>query len=241
MRPIGSSIAGSSFLPPQHKTAREHIAASIRQAILDGKLRQGEKLVERKLAEQFGTSLSVVREALIELGSQGFITKTPNTATIVTSFTSRSIREVFEFRRVVEAHAVEQAARLATPEHIAQLQQLYLELHDSARAPDPVLNVGRDLSLHEMIWHMSGNKCFEIALQRVLRPFFAFTAVRVMDRGSFDLIHNCNLHLSLVEAIAAKNPDAARQCFLTGLCQWQSDADQDAHPEGQTLPQIQAI
>jgi DNA-binding GntR family transcriptional regulator len=222
------TINDHAFSPPLHKSVRGHIVAAIRKAILDGSLHQGEKLVERKLAVQFGTSLSVVREALIELGSQGFITKTPNTATIVTNFSSRSVEEVFAFRRVVEAHAVEEAARRATPEQIDRLQKLYLALHDSARTVDPVLNVQRDLSLHEMIWHMAGNECFEIALQRVLRPFFAFTAVRVIARDSFNLAHSCQLHLVLVEAIAARNPELARERFLTGLCQWQVDAVQDA-------------
>ena len=78
-------------MPPVYKSARRHIVATIQKAILEGSLRQGEKLVERKLAGQFETSLSVVREALIELESQGFITKTPNTSTIVTNFTSRSM------------------------------------------------------------------------------------------------------------------------------------------------------
>jgi DNA-binding GntR family transcriptional regulator len=159
----------------------------------------------------------------------------------VTNYTSRSVKDVFEFRRVVEAYAVEQAARLATPEQIAQLQQLYLDLHDSARTTEPVLNVGRDLALHEMIWHMGANECFEITLQRVLRPFFAFTAVRVMNRDSFDMLHNCNLHLSLVEAIAAHDPEAATERFLTGLCQWQSDADLDAHPEKRAAQEIAAV
>lgn len=233
--------AERAFEPPVHKTVREHIVASMRKAILDGTLRQGEKLIERKLADQFGTSLSVVREALIELGSQGFITKTPNTATIVTTFTARAARQVFDFRRVVEAHTVAEAARLATTEQISELRRRYLDLHQSAQMADPVLNVGRDLSLHEMIWKMGGNQCFEISLQRILRPFFAFTAVRVMDRDSFDLIQNCNLHHGLIEAIAAGDPEAARQCFLTGLCQWQSDADLDTQIDDQELSAIVAI
>jgi DNA-binding GntR family transcriptional regulator len=123
-----SSIVGdppaANLTPRPYKTVRGHIIGAIRQAILDGSLRQGEKLVERRLASQFGTSLSVVREALIELESQGFITKTPNTATIITNFTARSIEEVFAFRRVVEVFAVEKAAQLATAEQIEQLRKL---------------------------------------------------------------------------------------------------------------------
>lgn len=229
-------VLSATLAPRPYKTVREHIIGAIRQAILDGSLRQGEKLVERRLASQFGISLSVVREALIELESQGYITKTPNTATIITNFSARSIDEVFTFRRIVEAYAVEKAAELATPEQIAQLRTLYLELHASIHGSGPVLNVQRDLALHEWIWHMCGNKAFEVALQRVLRPFFAFTAVRIAERGSFDLVHNCNLHLAMVNAIAAHDPQQAKESFLTGLGKWKDDAAQDtAHGSHGTL------
>ena len=65
-------------------TLRGRIAERIREAILDGSLPAGQRIVERRLAEQFGASLTAVREALIELESEGFIAKRPNSTTHVT-------------------------------------------------------------------------------------------------------------------------------------------------------------
>ncbi|MBI1788074.1 MAG: GntR family transcriptional regulator, partial [Acidobacteria bacterium] len=66
-----------------NNTLRGRIAEKIREAILDGTLEEGERLVERKLAQEFGASLTAVREALVELETDGFIAKLPNSATHV--------------------------------------------------------------------------------------------------------------------------------------------------------------
>jgi len=65
-------------------TLRQRTAERVRDAILDGSLPPGEKLVERELASQLVCSQATVREALVQLEAEGFITKTPNSATFVT-------------------------------------------------------------------------------------------------------------------------------------------------------------
>ena len=103
---------------------RVRIACRIREAILNGSLRQGERRVERKLSLAFGASLTAVREAMIELEAEGFLTKTPNFATHVTQLSLPQAEKVFAVRRVAEALAVEEACRNATPESLASLQGL---------------------------------------------------------------------------------------------------------------------
>ena len=77
------------------QTLRGQIAQRIRSAILNGTLKPGERLVERKLASEFGASLTAVREAVIELETDGFITKRPNAFTYVTKLSIAEIEKVF--------------------------------------------------------------------------------------------------------------------------------------------------
>ena len=79
---------------------------------MDGTLKTGERIVERKLAAQFGASLAVVREAIIQLEAEGFITKWPNTSTHVTRLSLAETEKIFAVRKVLEGFAVEEAARL---------------------------------------------------------------------------------------------------------------------------------
>src|SRR2546428_3095777 len=99
-----------------NSTLRSRIAEQLRDAIVDGTLRTGERIVERKLAAQFGASLAVVREAIIQLEAEGFITKWSNTSTpcdsVVVSGNGKDLRGQKGFG----SFAAEEAARRASPQ-----------------------------------------------------------------------------------------------------------------------------
>jgi len=200
------------------------MADEIRENILNGTLREGERLVERKLAEQFSTSLTAVREALIELEAQGFITKKPNFATFVTKFPPDAVDKIFAFRRVIEVHTVAEAARVGTSEQMESLSQAYEELLAAAEAQDTRLYLQKDLALHELIWQISNNEYFEIALKRVVRPFFAFTAIRMSHGDSYDLVEDASNHLAFVDPIRSRDAEAAGKAYLSALDEWYAQA-----------------
>jgi DNA-binding GntR family transcriptional regulator len=203
-------------------TLRGQIVEKIKTAILTGTLREGQRLVERNLAAQFETSLTAVREALIQLEAEGFVSKRPNAATHVTKLSLDAAKNIFAVRRVLEAFAVEEAARLGTPEHVQAMETAYLELLDTARAQNAQLFILKDLALHEVIWKMAANEYLEIALRRIVHPIFAFTAIRILSCHPFDLLQDTQSHLPIIEAIKTKDPVAAREAFLTAVGDWLS-------------------
>ncbi len=207
-----------------YSTLKRRVADEIQEAILDGTLQEGERLVERQLAEQFSTSLTAVREALIDLEAQGFVTKKPNFATFVTRYPPDAVDKIFDFRRIVEAHTVAEAARLGSPQQMESLSQAYEELLAAAQAQDTRLYLQKDLALHEMIWQFSKNEYFEIALKRVVRPFFAFTAIRIGFGDSFDLVQDASNHLAFVEPVRSQDAEAAGRAYLSALDEWYAQA-----------------
>src|SRR6266513_4778363 len=88
---------------------RGRIAETLREAILNGTLEEGQRLVERSLAAQLGASLTAVREALIELEMEGFIQKRRNASTYVTKLSAADVRKIYDVRRILEGFAFEQA------------------------------------------------------------------------------------------------------------------------------------
>ena len=203
-------------------TLRERIAEKIQEAILTGSLREGDRLVERKLAAQFETSLTAVREALIQLETEGFVTKKPNSATYVTKLSLEAAEKIFIVRKVLEAFAIEEAARTASPEQVQQLEGAYLELLDTARAQNAQAFILKDLALHEMIWQIASNEYLEVALRRIVHPIFAFTAIRILSCHPFDLLQDAHSHLPIIDAIKLKKPTAARDAFLAAVDDWLS-------------------
>jgi DNA-binding GntR family transcriptional regulator len=203
-------------------TLRERIAEKMREAILTGVLREGERLVERKLAAQFATSLTAVREALIELEAEGFVTKKPNAATHVTRLTLDGAEKIFALRRLLEAFAVEEAARLVTPERVENLERQYQDMIEAAMQKNTPGFIRTDYSFHEKIWEAAGNEYLTAALERVVVPIFAFSAMRISSRQAFDLKQDAQSHLPILEAIKRKDPEAASKAFLCALEEWLS-------------------
>jgi DNA-binding GntR family transcriptional regulator len=215
-------------------TLRGRIAEKLRHAILDGSLTAGMRLVERQLAMQFGASLTAVREALIELESEGFITKKPNSGTVVTRLSPADVRKIFAVRRVLEALAIEEVCRIASDDEIRMLEKIYVQMVDAAHARDAKLFNRRDLEFHQLLWKLSKNEYLEAALRRAVVPHFAFTAILVAGRDPLDLFREAYTHLPVLEAIRTRDAGAARKAFGTALDSWlaSSQAELARRPDG---------
>jgi DNA-binding GntR family transcriptional regulator len=187
-------------------TLRSRIAAQIRDAILSGTLREGDRLVERRLADELGASVTSVREAMIELEAEGFLTKKPNSATHVTRLTREDVQKIFEVRRVLEAYAVEEACRRATSEQARRLELVYAEMVKCTQENDGKGLVTHDVEFHKLIWEFTGNEYLQLALKRALLPYFAFVSIRVSGRQT-DPFRDAYSHKPLLDVI--KNNDVA--------------------------------
>jgi DNA-binding GntR family transcriptional regulator len=91
------------------------VAASLREAILAGRIRPDDVLVERRIAEQLGVSKTPVREALIQLDNSGLVTTTRNRGVRVRIMTRTDARHVYEQRVLLEPWAVATVARQVVP------------------------------------------------------------------------------------------------------------------------------
>jgi DNA-binding GntR family transcriptional regulator len=231
------------FEPLELATLRRRVADRIEDAILQGTLKEGERLVERRLASQFGTSLTVVREALIALEADGFVVKKPNAATYVTKLSQDAAKQIFDVRKVLEAFAVEEAARRATPALMAELERAYSDLVSAARSHQREAFLQADFALHEKIWSIADNEYLELALRRILIPIYAFSAIRIHSEEAFDLLTDAQSHLPVLEAIKANEPALARERFMRALEVWYSGveafltsptmvANSDSNPNG---------
>src|SRR4026208_1986740 len=203
-------MAGIVFERLTTFSLRDRIAEKVRDAILSGSLQEGQRLVERKLATELGASLTAVREALIELEMEGFITKHRNAATYDTKLSLEDAEKIFALREVLERFAFEQAAQLSDAAGMEHLENLYRQMTAAARAEDYKLFLQRDYAWHEAVWQMSGNEYLQLALKRLLVPLYAFSAIRIARHGTFDLIRDAESHLPILEALKAPDPERAR-------------------------------
>jgi DNA-binding GntR family transcriptional regulator len=106
------------------------IAASLRNAIIDGGLLSGEPLKQAELATFFGVSRIPVREALRQLESEGWITFLPNKGASVRPLTIEEAREIYEILSALECTALKLALPRHTPESLIRVAKILEEAAD---------------------------------------------------------------------------------------------------------------
>ncbi|MFI5012862.1 MAG: GntR family transcriptional regulator [Hyphomicrobiales bacterium] len=114
-----------------------HVERALKQALMEGSLKPGERLVARDLAERLGTSQTPVREALLKLVASGALEAMPAQSFQVAAPSVARYREITDIRRVVEALAVERACARISNDDIAKLQVINRRYKD-ARARNAV-------------------------------------------------------------------------------------------------------
>ena len=124
------------FSPAPRGGLAGHAERALKQALLHGSLRPGERLVTRDLAERFGTSLTPVREALLRLAAAGVLQTAPSQAFGVPTLTAARYVEIADIRRAVEGLAAARAAARITEGELADLRAINKRFQAAKRDSD---------------------------------------------------------------------------------------------------------
>jgi DNA-binding GntR family transcriptional regulator len=114
----------------QFRTIGDMVYGVLREAIQRGVFGPGEHLRQDQLADELGVSRIPVRSALLQLETEGLITLHPYKGATVNELSSDEMRENYEIRGILEAHALRKAAATMTPERVAELQVMAQELNE---------------------------------------------------------------------------------------------------------------
>ena len=111
---------------------RERVLDIVRQAILDFKLRPGQRLIERELIEQLGVSRTTVREVLARLSAEGLVTMIPQKGAIVSVLTLDEAADVYQMRALLEGLAVRRFIERADEADVLELRAIVDDLNRAA-------------------------------------------------------------------------------------------------------------
>lgn len=120
----------------RHQTLREKILETIREAILKGDLKPGEKVAEPELAERFGISRTPIREAFRQLESEGYLTVIPRKGAVVAALSERDVQEFYAIKSILEGYAAELAAKNLSDKDLAKLEAINDKLREIAEEGD---------------------------------------------------------------------------------------------------------
>ena len=117
MKEPNFEVSMNEYLP-----LRDVVFNTLRQAILRGELKPGERLMEIQLANKLGVSRTPIREAIRKLELEGLVLMIPRKGAEVAEITEKSLRDVLEVRRALEELAVELVCEKITDEQIQELK-----------------------------------------------------------------------------------------------------------------------
>lgn len=196
----------SDFGKVRQKSLREVARDSIREAILKGNLRPGERIVESRVAKSMGVSQAPVREAIRELEQAGLVVSYPNRGAFVRELSPKDIGEIYSLRAVLERFAVEQAMQSFKASDFEHLERLVDEMIRHAEAGDTESFVESDYSFHAYICRKSGHGLLYKTWEGISPWNWTFVTALLDERPTVELAKR---HVALVEALRSSSPAAA--------------------------------
>lgn len=145
------------LLQPAERSLRQQVAASLRDAILTGSLKPGERLVEEEISQGMRTSRGPLREALRQLEQEELVMSFPYRGSFVSRISSIEVREVLiPLRTTLEGFGFAHALNNLTEADIADLLGIVEHMEETVRSGDLMGLVEADVAFHGLVMSRSG-------------------------------------------------------------------------------------
>jgi DNA-binding GntR family transcriptional regulator len=194
---------------------RATVEDELRDAIVNGRLHPTQRLVEAELTEALGVGRSAVRTALARLEQEGLVEHERNRGAWVRLVDEREAVEILEARAVLEGLAARQAARKADARDIAALRRRVERMRRLLDSGDLLGASDENAALHrrllEIAGHGTATRLISTLKSQLVR--FQYRTILLPGRSERSLAE----HAAIVEAVAARDPDAAERAMRSHL------------------------
>jgi DNA-binding GntR family transcriptional regulator len=188
----------------------EQVKGRLLQAILDGRYPPGARIVETRVAREFGTSQAPVREALRDLEALGVVETAPFRGARVRQPTTAELLEAFDVRAILEGHGAVLAMKNVSEADLANLTDLVEQMQQAAEASDPYGEATADTEFHRFIMDRSGNATLE-RVWRTLEPFLR-TYITIVSPG-VDRRAVADRHVPIIDALRSQRPEVVEEAY----------------------------
>ena len=190
------------FLP-----LRDVVFNTLRQAILTGELKPGERLMEIHLANRLGVSRTPIREAIRKLELEGLVIMIPRRGAEVAQITEKSMNDVLEVRRALDALCTELACDRISPEELEELRLACQKFEEMVKTKDLKKIVQADVALHNIIVQATRNQRLVQLINNLSEQMYRYRFEYLKDYSQHEKL--VEEHRIIYESIVAKDRDTA--------------------------------
>ena len=190
------------------------IVQALTRAIATHRLQPGTKLAEQKLADHFGVSRTLVRQALFQLAQNRLVTLEPARGAFVSTPSVQEARQVFAVRRMLEAEMTRAFVKTSTPAKIRALRQHVA--HELAAVEGTDARTRTELlgDFHVRMAELMGNEVLAQLLGDLISRCALITLMYQTDSAA---AHSHDEHADIVAALAARDEERAVQLMQAHL------------------------
>ena len=186
----------------------------LKDRIIKEEFKQGEKLLEKNIAEQLGVSRTPVREALRELVAEGFVETTPNQGIIVNDVSFGEVWDILQIRGILEGLAAKITAKKFSTDKIEKfnkiIDQMKYYVSNNSNSKEDILKFSRlDSEFHDLILSICGNRWLTQILYNLKSRIEKFRIRSFSIPGTFS--KSLKEHCKILDAIKKGDSELAEK------------------------------
>lgn len=186
---------------------RDVVFNTLRQAILRGELKPGERLMEIALSQRLGVSRTPVREAIRMLEQEGLVIMIPRKGAQVAEISEKDLKDVLEVRLGLEELAVRIACQRITEEELEELEQAVKEFEEAMKEDNLGVLAEADVKVHEVIYGSTHNKRLVQIISNIREQMYRYRVEYLKDVESRKTL--VEEHYAVYRALKARNQQQA--------------------------------
>lgn len=197
--------------PDAYLPLRDVVFRTIREAILTGKLKPGERLLEISLSEQLGVSRTPIREAIRQLELEGLVVMVPRRGAQVAHMTEKSMSDVLEVRLALDELAVQLACERITDDEIENLRDACEKFEQAVDSADIRNITSADVEFHDIIFEASRNTRLIQMVNNLAEQMYRYRFEYIKDDTGWQSL--ITEHRMITDAIAMRDAELARRAI----------------------------
>ena len=167
---------------------RDVVFNTLRQEILTGKLKPGERLREIQLADKMGVSRTPIREAIRMLELEGLVKMLPRKGAEVAEITQKDLNDVIEVRTALEQLAIELACKHMTKQQIDLLKENVCEFEKHMTTKDVSKLAQIDVKFHDIIFEATDNERLIQLLNNLREQMYRYRLEYLKDSNVHEVL-----------------------------------------------------
>ncbi len=195
------------FAPTFSALLTEQVAEFLAKALIEGQIRQGERLNENELGRRFGISRSPIRESFRVLERDGFLVRIPRKGTFVREVTQRDIEEIFPVRAHLEGLAARMAAGNIDARQLQELKASLDQMVDAVKEKNPGKYRKHHFDFHNGFIRASKNSVLIGILERLRRQSIWYMFSDFFSREAVELKSGIAVHQKIFDLLQKRKSE----------------------------------